>query len=203
MQEELSHKCKLCTVCIKYEELSCLPNQCVNCTHEMKEHFLDMKIPHGAQTTTQGKYCKYAIHYELRITLGFSWLFSTFSIYIYFERGCAHFGMCISHSKLIDLDSKDTFCTIVPQTYFSFSPLLINKLCDTRDEAVVKIHNKIKIDIHEIGIVGTFSAVTSKLKYFIWSWNFGFMMRKNVTFHLTHKKVLLPVEAWVMKIWLA
>ena len=38
-----------------------------------------------------------------------------------FKEGCAQFDMWIFHSKLIDHDPKDTFCTILPQGYFVFS----------------------------------------------------------------------------------
>ena len=41
--------------------------------------------------------------------------------------GCVKFDMCIFHSKLIDLDTKDTFCTILAQVYFLFSLLGQNK----------------------------------------------------------------------------
>ena len=64
------------------------------------------------------------------------------------------------YSKLIDLDTQDTFFTILPQADFSFSLLGQKQVCDTGDEAVMKIHKKIKIGISEIG---TFSALTSKV----------------------------------------
>ena len=61
--------------------------------------------------------------------------------------GCAHLDMYILHSKLIDLDPRDTFCTILPQGFFLFSLLGQKQVCDTGDEAVMKIHKKIKIGI--------------------------------------------------------
>ena len=62
--------------------------------------------------------------------------------------------MCILHCKLIDLNPKDTFCTILPQGYFLLSLLWQKQVFDTGDEAV----KKIKISIPEIG---TFSGITS------------------------------------------
>ena len=57
----------------------------------------------------------------------------------YIKGGCAHFDMCILHSKLIDLDPRDTFCTILPQGFFLFSLPGQKQVCDTGDEAVMKI----------------------------------------------------------------
>ena len=74
--------------------------------------------------------------------------------------GCAHFDMYNFYSKLIDLDPQDTFFTILPQADFLFSLLVQKQICDTGDEAVMKIHKKVKIGIPEIG---TFSAITSKV----------------------------------------
>ena len=68
--------------------------------------------------------------------------------------------LCIFHSKLINLDPYDTFCTILLQSYFTFSLLGQKQVCDTGNEAVMKIHKKIKIGIPEIG---TFSAATSRV----------------------------------------
>ena len=68
--------------------------------------------------------------------------------------------MFILHSKLIDLDPYDTFCIILPQGYFLFSFLGQKQVCDTGDEAVMKIHKKIKIGIP---IICTFSAITSEV----------------------------------------
>ena len=64
-------------------------------------------------------------------------------------------GMCpflhvFFHSQLIDLDPEDNFNRQLLLTFGGG--------CDTGDEAVMKIHKKIKIDIVEIG---TFSAVPS------------------------------------------
>ena len=59
--------------------------------------------------------------------------------------GCAHFGMCNFYSKLIDLDPQDTFFTILPQADFLFSLLVQKQVCDTGDEAVMKIHKNINI----------------------------------------------------------
>ena len=78
----------------------------------------------------------------------------------YIKGGCAHFDMCNFYSKLIDLDPQDTFFTILPQADFLFSLLGQKQVCDTGDEAVMKIHKKINIGIPE---KGTFSAITSKV----------------------------------------
>ena len=74
--------------------------------------------------------------------------------------GCAHVDMCNLHSKLIDLDPEDTFCKILPPVYFLFSLLVQKQVCNTGDEAVMKIHKRMKIGIPEIC---TFSALTSKV----------------------------------------
>ena len=50
---------------------------------------------------------------------------------------------------------------ILPQVYFLFSLLGQKQVCDTGDEAVMKIHKKIEIGIPE---KGTFSAITSKVE---------------------------------------
>ena len=68
--------------------------------------------------------------------------------------------MCNFHSKLIDLDPWDTFCTYLPQVYFLISPLGQKQVYDTGDEAVMKIHKKTKIGILEIG---AFSTITCKV----------------------------------------
>ena len=65
-------------------------------------------------------------------------------------RGCAHFDMCNFYSKLIALDSQDTFCTILPQANFHFSLQGQKQICDNVDEAVMKIHKKKEIGIPEI-----------------------------------------------------
>ena len=73
--------------------------------------------------------------------------------------GCAHFDMWGFYSELIDLDPEDTFCTVLPHGYFLFSLLGQKQVCDTGDEAIMKIH-KFKIGIP---VKGTFSAITSKV----------------------------------------
>ena len=59
----------------------------------------------------------------------------------------------------------------------------------------MKIHTKIKIGIPEIGTFFCYnlqSTVNLKLK-------FGDYDEKNMGFHLTPKKVLLPVAPWGMR----
>ena len=92
--------------------------------------------------------------------------------------------MCILHSKLIVLDPQDTFCTILPQGFFLFSLLGQKQVCDTGDEAVMKIHKKIKIGIPINMYIFCYnfqSKVNLKLKF--WGYN-----EKNMGFHLTPKK---------------
>ena len=61
---------------------------------------------------------------------------------------------------MIDLDPQDTICTILPQAGFLFFLLGQKQVCDTGNEAVMKIHKKIEIGIPEIH---TFPAITSKV----------------------------------------
>ena len=66
------------------------------------------------------------------------------------------------------------------------------QICDTGDEAVVKIHKNIKIGIPEIGTFFCYnlqSIVDLKLKFKGYN-------EKNMGFHLTPKKELLPVSPW-------
>ena len=98
--------------------------------------------------------------------------------------GCAYFDMRILHSKLIDLDPQDTFCTILPHGFFLFSLLGQKQVCDTGDEAVMKIYKKIKIGIPINMYIFCYnfqSKVNLKLKF--WGYN-----EKNMAFHLTPKK---------------
>ena len=74
--------------------------------------------------------------------------------------------------------------------YFSFSLLGQKHEYDTGDEAVMKIHKKIKIGIP---VIGTFCAIISKV-WWIWSWNFGIMMRKIWAFIGHQKKYYFPLS---------
>ena len=68
--------------------------------------------------------------------------------------------MRILHFKLIDLGRKDTFVSILPQGYFFFFLLGQKQVCNTGNEAVMKMNKKIKIGILE---TDTFSTITSKV----------------------------------------
>ena len=88
--------------------------------------------------------------------------------------------MCDFYSKLIELDPKNTFCTILPQAYFLFSHLGQKQVCDTDDKAVMKLHNKIKISLPEIG---TFFCCNFQTIVNL-SLKFGGYNEKNMGLHL-------------------
>ena len=90
---------------------------------------------------------------------------------------------------MLDLDPQDTFFTILPRADFLFSLLGQKQVCDTGDEAVMKIH-KINIGIPEMG---TFCAITSNQSIVNLSLKFWGYYEKNMGFHLAQKKKLLPV----------
>ena len=69
-------------------------------------------------------------------------------------------NLCIFHSPLIDLDPSTQFAQVKLKVAFIFSPGE-KKVSDTGDEAVMKIHKKIKIAMY--WKYGIFSAITSKV----------------------------------------
>ena len=82
----------------------------------------------------------------------------------------------------LTLTLKDTFCTILPQGYFFvFSTRAETKMWHW-DEAIMKIHKKIKIDIPEIGTVCFNFHYIVNLELKFWGYN-----EKKIGFHLTPK----------------
>ena len=68
-----------------------------------------------------------------------------------YKEWCAHLAMCIFTLSM---------CNCASRLLFLFSVQREKWICNTGDEAVMKIHKKIKIGILEIS---TFSAITSKV----------------------------------------
>ena len=73
------------------------------------------------------------------------------------------------------------------------------KVCTPGDEAIMKIHEKL---FSGIPFNYTIFIISPKLQR-IWSWNFGFAIRKIRAFIWYQKNILLPVEPWGMRMWSA
>ena len=82
--------------------------------------------------------------------------------------------MHIFHFELIDFDLWNAFCEVSPCGSFLFSRKRQKKVCTPGDEAVMKIHKKL---FSGIPINFTIFGISPKLQR-IWSWNFGFEIRK-------------------------
>ena len=113
------------------------------------------------------------------------------------QGGCVHIYMCFYHSQLIDLDPKThvQFCLKVATYLLSRGK---NKDVTLGMRLLRKYIWKWKLVYRKrflfFVFLFIFSIITSKV-YWIWSWNFG----KNMGFHLIHKKVLLSVKPWGMR----
>ena len=88
--------------------------------------------------------------------------------------GYAHSNMHIFHFWLIDLDLWNAFCEVLPWSSFLFTLQRQKKVCTPGDEAIMKIHKKL---FSGIPFNFTLFVVSPKLQI-IWSWNFGFAIRK-------------------------
>ena len=88
--------------------------------------------------------------------------------------GYAHSNMHILHFWLIDLDLWNAFCEVSPWGSFLFTLQRQKKVCTPGDEAVMKIHKKL---FSGIPINFMLFVISPKLQR-IWSWNFGFAIRK-------------------------
>ena len=82
--------------------------------------------------------------------------------------------MHISHFQLIDLDLWNAFCKVSSWGSFLFTLQRQNKVCTPGDEAIMKIHMKL---FSGIPFNFTLFVVSPKIQR-IWSWNFGFAIRK-------------------------
>ena len=92
-----------------------------------------------------------------------------------FKGGYAHSNMHIFHFWLIDLGLWNAFCEVSPWGSFLFTHQRQNKVCTPGDEAIMKIHKKL---FSGIRFNFTLFVISPKLVQSIWSWNFGFTIRK-------------------------
>ena len=97
--------------------------------------------------------------------------------------------------------------TLISEMYFvKFHPEVAScllsrgkkKVCNPGDEAILKIHKLFSV----IPFNFILFVIPPKLQR-IWSWNFGFAIRKIWAFILISKNMLLPVEPWGMRMWSA
>ena len=88
--------------------------------------------------------------------------------------GYAHSNMHIFHFQLIYLDLWNAFCEVSPWGSFLFTLQRQKKVCTPGDEAIMKIHKKL---FSGIPFNLTLFVISPKLQR-IWSWNFGFAIRK-------------------------
>ena len=91
-----------------------------------------------------------------------------------FKGGYAHSNMHILYFWLIDLDLWNALCEVSPWGSFLFTLQRQKKVCTPGDEAVMKIHKKL---FSGIPINFMLFVISPKLQR-IWSWNFGFAIRK-------------------------
>ena len=96
--------------------------------------------------------------------------------------------MHIFHFSLIDLDLWNAFCEVSPWGSFLFTLQRQKKVCTPGDEAIMKIHKKL---FSCIPFNFTLFVISPKLQR-IWSWNFGFAIRKIWAF-MWYQNILLPV----------
>ena len=82
--------------------------------------------------------------------------------------------LCDTPDELIDLDLWNAFCEVSPWGSFLLPPQRQKKVCTSGDEAIMKIHKKI---FSCIPINVTLFVISPNLQR-IWSWNFGFAIRK-------------------------
>ena len=75
---------------------------------------------------------------------------------------------------MIDLDLWNAFCEVSPWGSFLFTLQRQKKVCTPGDEAIMKIHKKL---FSGIPFNLTLFDISPKLQR-IWSWNFGFAIRK-------------------------
>ena len=78
------------------------------------------------------------------------------------------------HFYLIGLDLWNAFCEVSPWGRFLFTLQRQKKVCTPGDEAIMKIHKKL---FSGIPFNFTLFVISPKEKR-IWSWNFGFAIRK-------------------------
>ena len=90
--------------------------------------------------------------------------------------GYAHFNMHIFHFKLIDLNLWNAFCEVPSWGSFLFTLQRQKKVCTPGDEAIMKIHKKLFSGI-PFNFTLFIRPISPKLQR-IWSWNFGFAIRK-------------------------
>ena len=104
--------------------------------------------------------------------------------------GCAHSNMHIFHFQLIDLDFWKAFCEVSPWGSCLFTLQRQKKVCTPGDEAIMKIHKKL---FSGIPINFTLFVISPKLQR-IWSWNFGFAIRKIWAFIWYQKIYYFPLS---------
>ena len=95
-------------------------------------------------------------------------------IFLLLKGGYAHSYMHIFDFELIDLDLWNACCEVSSWGSFLFTLQRQKKVCTPGDEAVMKIHKKL---FSGIPINFTLFVISPKLQR-IWSWNFGFAIRK-------------------------
>ena len=117
----------------------------------------------------------YLIYFNIMCTLNNYQLGKRFHfISVHFKGGCAYFNMYLFTFNWLTLTSEMHFFEVSPWGSFLFTLQRQKKVCTPGDEAIMKIHKKL---FSGIPINFTLLVISPKLQR-IWSWNFGFAIRK-------------------------